>query len=70
MDRIPFCLPDITQLEIDEVVDTLQSGWLTTGPKTKAFESEFASYAHADQAVALNSCTAALHMALSALGHQ
>jgi len=66
--RIPFCLPDITQQEIDEVVDTLQSGWLTTGPKTKRFENEFAGYSESKNAVALNSCTAALHMALSALG--
>ena len=67
-ERIPFCLPDITQREIDEVVDTLRSGWLTTGPKVKRFEEEFAAYAHAPHAVALNSCTAALHLALAALG--
>ncbi len=67
-ERIPFCLPDITEREIAEVVDTLRSGWLTTGPKVKRFEAEFATYAHAAHAVALNSCTAALHMALSALG--
>jgi dTDP-4-amino-4,6-dideoxygalactose transaminase len=67
-ERIPFCLPDITEREIAEVVDTLRSGWLTTGPKTKRFEQEFAEYAGAPHAVALNSCTAALHLALSALG--
>ncbi len=67
-ERIPFCLPDITEREIAEVVDTLRSGWLTTGPKTRRFEQAFAEYAHAPHAVALNSCTAALHMALSAVG--
>jgi len=67
-ERIPFCLPDITEREIAEVVDTLRSGWLTTGPKTKRFEQEFAAYARAPHAVALNSCTAALHMALAAIG--
>jgi len=66
--RIPFCLPDITEREIAEVVDTLRSGWLTTGPKVRRFETEFAAYAHAPHAVALNSATAALHMALAALG--
>ena len=66
--RIPFCLPDITEREIAAVVDTLRSGWLTTGPKTRRFEEAFAAYAHAPHAVALNSCTAALHMALAALG--
>ncbi len=67
-ERIPFCLPDITEREIAEVTDTLRSGWLTTGPKTRRFEQLFSEYAAAGQAVALNSCTAALHMALSALG--
>jgi dTDP-4-amino-4,6-dideoxygalactose transaminase len=68
MERIPFCIPDITQREIDEVVDTLKSGWLTTGPKTRRFEEEFAKYSNVSQAVALNSCTAALHMTLAASG--
>jgi dTDP-4-amino-4,6-dideoxygalactose transaminase len=44
MQTIPFYLPSIGQAEIDEVVDTLKSGWLTTGPKTKKFEQEFATY--------------------------
>ena len=44
MMRIPFALPEINQEEIDEVVDSLKSGWLTTGPKTKRFEESFASY--------------------------
>ncbi len=66
--QVPFYRPTITQAEIDEVVDTLRSGWITTGPKTKQFESEFATYIGQDHAVALNSCTAALHLALEAIG--
>jgi dTDP-4-amino-4,6-dideoxygalactose transaminase len=65
---IPFFRANIGAAEIDEVVDTLQSGWLTTGPKTKQFESEFAQYVSQKHAVALNSCTAALHLALEAIG--
>jgi perosamine synthetase len=65
---IPFYRPSIGQAEIDEVVDTLRHGWLTTGPKTKQFEVEFAAYIGAKHAVALNSCTAALHLALEAIG--
>lgn len=67
---LPFALPHITQAEIDEVVDTLRSGWLTTGPKAKRFEREFAERVGAPYAVALNSGTAALHLALDALGLQ
>ncbi len=63
-----FGQPDIHQEEIDEVVDTLRSGWLGTGPKTKRFEAEFADYVGAKHAIALNSCTAALHLSLLALG--
>jgi perosamine synthetase len=65
---LPFNIPDITQAEIDEVADTLRSGWLTTGPKTKEFERRFAEYVGARHAVAVNSCTAALHIALAAAG--
>ncbi len=65
---LPFAVPDITQAEIDEVVDTLRSGWLTTGQKTKRFEREFAQAVDAPHAVATNSATAALHLALDALG--
>jgi dTDP-4-amino-4,6-dideoxygalactose transaminase len=65
---LPFALPHITQAEIDEVVDTLHSGWLSTGPKTKRFEKEFASFVNAPHAVAVNSATAAMHLALDALG--
>ena len=65
---LPFALPHITQAEIDEVVDTLHSGWLSTGPKTKRFESEFARAVTAPHAIAVNSATAAMHLALDALG--
>jgi dTDP-4-amino-4,6-dideoxygalactose transaminase len=65
---IPFYRPSIGQEEIDEVVSTLRSGWLTTGPKTRQFETEFAAYVGSPHAVALNSCTAALHLALEAIG--
>ena len=68
MRKIPFYKPSIGQAEIDEVVDTLRKGWLTTGPKTKQFETEFARYLQQPHAVAVNSCTAALHLALEAIG--
>ncbi len=67
---LPFAVPHITQAEIDEVVDTLRSGWLTTGPKTKRFEREFARRVDAPYAVAVNSATAAMHLALDAIGLQ
>src|SRR6266566_2282979 len=66
--KIPFYKPSIGEDEINEVVDTLRSGWLTTGPKTKQFEKEFAEYLGHKHAVAVNSCTAALHLALEAIG--
>jgi perosamine synthetase len=66
--RIPFYKPCLGSEEINEVVDTLKSGWLTTGPKTKQFEREFADYLKHKHAVAVNSCTAALHLALEAIG--
>jgi dTDP-4-amino-4,6-dideoxygalactose transaminase len=65
---IPFYKPSIGQPEIDEVVDCLRSGWLTTGPKVKQFETEFAHYIRHTHAVAVNSCTAGLHLALEAVG--
>ncbi len=67
---LPFALPHITQAEIDEVVDTLRSGWLTTGPKTKRFEREFGARVGAPHALAVNSATAAMHLALDAIGLQ
>lgn len=66
--KIPFFLPTIGEDEISEVVDTLRSGWLTTGKKAKQFEQEFADRVGAKHAIAVNSCTAALHLALEALG--
>jgi len=64
---LKFSPPMIDREEIDEVVDTLQSDWITTGPKTKRFEQAFASFVGAPGALALNSCTAALHTALATL---
>ncbi len=65
---LPFAPPLIGEEEIDEVVRTLRGGWLTTGPRAGQFESEFARYVGAPGALALNSATSAMHVALSALG--
>jgi dTDP-4-amino-4,6-dideoxygalactose transaminase len=65
---LPFSLPEIGQEEIDEVADTLRSGWLTNGPKTRAFEAAFREATDSKHAVALSSCTAGLHLALLASG--
>ena len=59
--RVPSAPPTIGQAEIDAVVETLQSGWLSTGPRVRAFEQAFATYTGAPYAVAVNSGTAALH---------
>lgn len=66
--NIKFSPPDITQEEIDEVTDTLRSGWITTGPKTKLFEKQIAQYCHTAKAVCLNSATAGLELILRFLG--
>ena len=66
--HIAFSPPDIGEEEIAEVVDTLKSGWITTGPKTKAFEKQIAEYCHTSKAVCLNSATACAEMALRVLG--
>lgn len=66
--HIAFSPPDITDEEIAEVVDTLKSGWITTGPKTKKFEKQIAEYCHTSRAVCLNSATACAEMALRILG--
>jgi dTDP-4-amino-4,6-dideoxygalactose transaminase len=68
MTWLPFALPDITEAEIEEVVATLRSSWITTGPRAKKFEQAFAERVGASHAIAVNSCTAALHLALEALG--
>ena len=65
---LPFHRPCVEDDEIAEVVDTLKSGWLTTGPRAKRFEQEFAAYIGAKYAVAFNSATAAMHLALEAIG--
>jgi dTDP-4-amino-4,6-dideoxygalactose transaminase len=68
MSFIPFALPLTSEEEIQEVVDTIRSGWLTTGPKTKQFETDFAEFVGAKFALAVNSATAGLHLGLEALG--
>lgn len=65
---IPFHQPEIGEAEVRSVVETLRSGWLTTGTKVKTFESDFAHYLGCSYAVAVNSATAALHLALDAVG--
>ncbi len=65
--NLPLSRPSLGDEEIREIVDVIRSGWITTGPRTKRFEEEFARYVGAAYAVAVNSCTAALHLAL--LGH-
>jgi perosamine synthetase len=65
---VPFFRPDITDDEVNEVAASLRSGWLTTGPKVKQFQEDFAKACGAKHALALNSCTAALHLAIEALG--
>ncbi len=65
---LPFALPDIDETELAEVREALLSGWVTTGPKTRQFEAEFAAAVGAKHAIAVNSCTAAMHLALEAIG--
>jgi len=65
---IPFHKPAIGEDEIQSVIETLKSGWLTTGPKVKTFEADFGRYVGSSHAVAVNSGTAALHLALDAVG--
>jgi dTDP-4-amino-4,6-dideoxygalactose transaminase len=68
LNNLPFHLPDVGEEEIAGVTAVIQSGWLTTGAKTKQFENEFGAMVGARHAIALNSCTAALHLALEASG--
>ncbi|MEM9134597.1 MAG: DegT/DnrJ/EryC1/StrS family aminotransferase [Actinomycetota bacterium] len=65
---LPFALPTIGEVEIKEVVDSLESGWISTGPKVREFEGAIADYVGADHAVAVSSCTAGLHLSLQAFG--
>lgn len=67
---LPFASPDFDNAELSEIEETVRSGWLTTGPKTHQFESEFAAAVGVHHAVAVNSCTAAMHLALEAIGLQ
>ncbi len=66
--KIPFSPPDIGQDEIEQVVEAMRSGWITTGPKTKELERQIAAFCHAPRAVCLNSATAALELTLHQLG--
>ena len=68
MNQIPFSPPDITEREIAEVVDTLRSGWITTGPKTKRFEQEIAVFCGNSYAACLNSATASMELTLRLFG--
>src|SRR5258708_9639402 len=65
---LPFSAPWFGDEEKNEVLQTLDSDWITTGPRTKAFEAKFAEYIGSGEAVAVSSCTAALHLALAAIG--
>jgi dTDP-4-amino-4,6-dideoxygalactose transaminase len=67
---LPFALPELGEAELHEIKEVLESGWITTGPKAHLFEQEFARYVGAKFAVAVNSCTAAMHLALEAGGLQ
>ncbi len=64
---LPFALPDLDHTELAQIKDALDSGWVTTGPKTRQFEAAFAAAVGAKHAVAVNSCTAAMHLALEAV---
>lgn len=65
---LPFALPDMDEAEVAAVAEVIRSGWLTTGAKVRAFETAFAERVGARHAIAVNSCTAALHLALEAVG--
>ncbi len=67
---LPFALPDVDEAEIKAVVETINSGWITTGPKALQFGAEFAAAVGARHGVPVNSCTAAMHLALEAAGLQ
>lgn len=68
MRNIPFSPPDIREEDIQEVVDALRSGWITTGPRTKTFEAKIAEYCGTNRAVCLNSATAGMELILRLLG--
>jgi len=65
---LPFHRPSVEEEEMQEVINTLRSSWITTGPKTKLFEKKFQEYIGCKHAIAVSSCTAGLHLALVAAG--
>ena len=67
-DFLPYNLPDISEAEIEAVVEVLRSGWLAPGPRVRAFEEDFAALAGTKHAIALDSATAGMHLALIGLG--
>jgi len=67
---LPFALPDVDDTELSQIKEVLDSGWITTGAKTHQFEQAFAQAVGAKYAIAVNSCTAAMHLALEAIGLQ
>ena len=67
---LPFAVPDIDETDVNAVAQVVRSGWLTSGSKVQQFEAEFAAYVGAEHAIAVNSCTAALHLSLEAIGLQ
>lgn len=67
---LPFALPDLDEDEFNEIKESLTSGWITTGPKVRQFETKFAKAVDATYAIAVNSCTAAMHLSLEAIGLQ
>jgi dTDP-4-amino-4,6-dideoxygalactose transaminase len=67
---LPFALPDVDDTEVNEIIRTINSGWITTGPKALQFGAEFAAAVGARHGVPVNSCTAAMHLALEAVGLQ
>ena len=66
--NIPFSPPDISQLEINEIVDAMKSKWITTGPRTKLFENMISEYCGTPKTVAVSSCTAGMELVLRYLG--
>lgn len=66
--KVPFSPPDMSDLEVNEVCDAIRSGWITTGPRTKEFEKQIASYCNTEKAVCLNSATACMELVLRLLG--
>jgi len=67
MHNIPFSPPNLSELEIKEVSEALHSGWITTGPRTKQFESEVATYCNTEKSVCLNPATSAMELTLHLL---